>query len=124
VPVIIVRLSLNLNFLYRFSKSIQISTITKSRPVAAEFFHAGGWTDRHDDDNSRFFEILRTCLKMLFQVQTPSKATEMENFWQFSKSQAFIQKEKKSFLRVINKTSLFDKHGFFEHNSLVSAVAR
>ena len=26
----------------------------KIRPVRAELFHADGWTDRHDDDNSRF----------------------------------------------------------------------
>jgi len=26
----------------------------KSRPVGAELFYAGGRTDRHDDDNSRF----------------------------------------------------------------------
>jgi len=26
----------------------------KFSPVAAELFHIGGRTDRHDDDNSRF----------------------------------------------------------------------
>jgi len=26
----------------------------KIRPVGAELFHADGWTDRHDETNSRF----------------------------------------------------------------------
>jgi len=34
------------------------------------------------------------------------------------------QKVKAPFFYVINKTSQFDKHGFSEHDSLVSAVAR
>jgi hypothetical protein len=49
---------------------------------------------------------------MLFLVQTPSKATEMDTFWQFSKSQAFIQKVKAIFFSVINKTSHFVKAWF------------
>jgi hypothetical protein len=61
---------------------------------------------------------------MLFQVQTLSKATEMETFWQFSKSPAFMQKVKAIFFSVINKTLHFDKHGFFENNPVVSAVAQ
>ena len=36
----------DLNFLYRFSKNIQISKFIKSRPVGADLFHAGdGQTD-------------------------------------------------------------------------------
>jgi hypothetical protein len=31
--------------------------------VGVEFFHAGGRTDRHDEANSRFFEILPMRLK-------------------------------------------------------------
>jgi hypothetical protein len=52
------------------------------------------------------------------------KFAKMKTFWQFSKSQAFMQKLKALFFSVINKTSHFDKHDFSEHNSLVSAVAR
>ena len=61
---------------------------------------------------------------MLFQVQTSSKTTEMGTFWQFSKSQEFMQKVKALFYSVSHKTLHYDKHGFFEHKSLVSAVAR
>jgi len=35
-----------------------------------------------------------------------------------------MQKVKVLFFSVINKTSHFDKHSFFEHNSLVCAVTR
>ena len=35
-----------------------------------------------------------------------------------------MQKAKALFFSVINKTLHFDKHGFFEKNSLVSSVAR
>ena len=35
-----------------------------------------------------------------------------------------MQKVKAHFFSVINKTLHFDKYGFFENNSLVSAVAR
>ena len=43
---------------------------------------------------------------MLFQVQTPSKTTEIETFWQFSKSQAFIQKVKALYLTSSIKLAL------------------
>ena len=36
-----------------FSKYVQISNITKIRPVGYELFHANGWTYRHDEANSR-----------------------------------------------------------------------
>jgi len=35
-----------------------------------------------------------------------------------------MQKMKTHFFTVINKISPFNKHGFFEHNFLISAVAR
>ena len=35
--------------LARFSKNIQISNFMKIGRVAAELFHAGGWTDIHDE---------------------------------------------------------------------------
>ena len=35
----------------------------KIRPVGAELFHADGVTDRYDEANGRFNEILRTRLK-------------------------------------------------------------
>jgi len=34
-----------MNFLYRFSKNLQISNFMKIRPVGAELFHADGRTD-------------------------------------------------------------------------------
>jgi len=48
-----------LNFLDRFSKNPQITNFMKISLVGAELFH----TDRHNEDNSRFFTILRTRLK-------------------------------------------------------------
>ena len=36
-----------------FSKNVQISNVMKIRPVGYELFHANGWTDRHDEANSR-----------------------------------------------------------------------
>ena len=36
-----------------FVKS-KISSFIKIRPVVAEFFHAAGWIDGHDETNSRF----------------------------------------------------------------------
>ena len=29
----------------------------KSHPVGAQLFHADGWTDRHDEANSRFSQF-------------------------------------------------------------------
>ena len=52
VPVILVRIWRNLNFLDRFLKSIQISSFKKFLPVGAEIFHADGRTDRHDVANT------------------------------------------------------------------------
>jgi len=34
----------------------------KIRPVETELFHTDGWTDTHDEADSRFFAILRTRL--------------------------------------------------------------
>ena len=45
VPVILVRLQLNVNFYNRFSKNTQIPNFIKVRPVGAEFLRADGQTD-------------------------------------------------------------------------------
>jgi len=45
VPIILVRISGNLNFLDIFSKNIQLSNFMKIRPVEAKFFHADRQTD-------------------------------------------------------------------------------
>jgi hypothetical protein len=37
-------------------KNIEISNFTKIRPMGAEFF-ADGWTDVHDEANSRFLQF-------------------------------------------------------------------
>jgi len=44
-------------FLDRFSKYIKISNFMKIRVVRAEFFHAGGQTDRYDEGNSRISQF-------------------------------------------------------------------
>ena len=67
VPVFLPRIQLNINFLYRFSKNIQISNFMKSCPVGAELFHAGRRTDRHDDDKSRFSKFCESAYKCYFR---------------------------------------------------------
>jgi len=31
------------------------------RPMGAELFHTGGWTDRHDEANSRFSKFCESA---------------------------------------------------------------
>jgi len=45
VPAVVVTFWWNLKFLYRFSKSVQISNITTVCPVGTELFYADGRTD-------------------------------------------------------------------------------
>jgi len=45
------------NFLYRFSKNIQISNFTKIRPVGAEIFHADGRTDGQTQTWRRYQQL-------------------------------------------------------------------
>jgi len=66
-PVIPVRVQIDVNFLNRISKNSQISNFMKICPVWAELSYANERTDRQtggpDEANSRFLQILRTCLK-------------------------------------------------------------
>jgi len=39
-----------------------------TRPLGAELFHADGQTDRHDEANSRFLQIMRTRLKSVSEI--------------------------------------------------------
>jgi hypothetical protein len=68
VPVILVRIEWNLNFLDSFSKNTQISNLIKFRPVGAEF-HAGGRTDRHDEANG-FWNFVNAPKKLVFWLVT------------------------------------------------------
>jgi hypothetical protein len=46
------------NLFNRYLKSPQISNFTKIHPAGAELFHADRWTtDRHDEDNSHFYNF-------------------------------------------------------------------
>jgi hypothetical protein len=67
-PVIPVRVQIDVNFLDRISKNSQISNFMKICPIWAELFNANERTDRRtggpDEANSRFLQILRTCLKI------------------------------------------------------------
>jgi hypothetical protein len=54
VPVIPVTFQRNLNFLDVLKKRTQMSNFVKIRSVGAEFSHAVGRTDRHDEANSCF----------------------------------------------------------------------
>ena len=48
VPVILVRLKENLNYLERLSKNTQISNFIKIRPMGVQLFHAKERTDRYE----------------------------------------------------------------------------
>ena len=63
VKNILVRFSLNLKFLDRFSKNTQISWFMKILSLGAELFHADGRTDMAKIFS--LFAILRTPLKSL-----------------------------------------------------------
>jgi len=56
-PLFLSDFNKNLNLLYGFSEIPQIQTFTKILPVGAEVFHADGWTDSHDEANSRFSQF-------------------------------------------------------------------
>ena len=78
----------------------------KSRPVGDELFHVGGKTDLATIIVT--FRNFANAHKMLFQVQTPSKTTEMETFWQFGKLQAFLPKVTPLFFSVNYKNLHFE----------------
>ena len=63
VPVIVVRLQLNLKFLDKWSKYFQITNFMKIPPAMAEFFHADGQTGRTWRSWRSLFAILRTAPK-------------------------------------------------------------
>jgi hypothetical protein len=52
-----------INFLDRFSKIIQILNLMKIGPVGAEFFHADGQIDKHDEANIRFSKFWERAYK-------------------------------------------------------------
>jgi hypothetical protein len=58
VPVVFVRFYWNLNFLDMFSKSAQISSPMKIRPVGDELFRAEGRTERREEADNRLSEFL------------------------------------------------------------------
>ena len=76
VPVILVRFSWDVNFIARFSKTLNISNSMKIRREEAGLFHADGQTqsrtdgqtDRHNEADSRFSQWLRTRLKRVYEV--------------------------------------------------------
>jgi hypothetical protein len=55
-----VRFLWNLNFLDSFSKSTQMSHLTKIRPVGPEFL-ADGRKDSHEEDSSRFSKFCESA---------------------------------------------------------------
>jgi len=55
--VFLLRFTLNLNFPDRRSKNVQISRVTKFRPVGAELFHVCRRTDTHDEASTSFPQI-------------------------------------------------------------------
>jgi hypothetical protein len=71
VPVSIVMLQRNLNFLDRFSKNAQIPNVMKIRPVEAMMFCADRQTDRLDEANSRFSQFCKCAQKLILPRGEP-----------------------------------------------------
>jgi len=46
-----------------FREIIQKSNFMKIHPMGVQLFHANGWTDRHDEANSRFSSFCESALK-------------------------------------------------------------
>jgi hypothetical protein len=51
----------------------------KIRPVGAELFHAEGWTDGHDEANSRFSQFCERALKTVQHRHTKPQFEERRN---------------------------------------------
>ena len=68
VPLIHVTFYLNLYFLNRFSKNTTTPSFVKILPVGAEFLHAEGRTDRHDEANIRFSQVCESNKKRQFSL--------------------------------------------------------
>jgi len=69
VPIILVRLHWNLNFLVIFSKNTQVSVFVKIRPVGAELLlHVQRQRDRHDEAESHVSQFYEHALKMKLKV--------------------------------------------------------
>jgi len=54
-------LSVQIRFSLQIFKNLQRSNFVKIRPLHAKSFHADGWTDGHDEANSRFCIFTNTC---------------------------------------------------------------
>jgi hypothetical protein len=64
-----------LDFLDSFKKKHKISNVMKTSPVGAELFRCGQTeTERHDEANSHFWQLLRTRPK---NASVPLQAAEL-----------------------------------------------
>jgi hypothetical protein len=81
IPVLLVRFKWNSNLLDKYSKNIEIY-FKKSRPVAAELFHADGWTGVRTHR--------QTDMKLISAFRKLAKGPETHLFWPKSFSLSFV----------------------------------
>jgi hypothetical protein len=63
IAVILVGVQCNLNFLDGFSKNTATTHYMQIHEMGAEFLHADGQTDRHDEANSRISQFREHSLE-------------------------------------------------------------
>jgi hypothetical protein len=91
--------------------------------VGADLFDADGRTDGETGMATIIvaFRNFAYLHKDDISCTNTVKTTKMETFWKISKHKHSCKKRRHCFLASSKETSGFDKHGCFEHSSLVGS---